>query len=138
MKEKEMIDMSVTSSLVVVTASITTTASKDILRVQKLVIVRAKERSRDSSNRVRSEVSQRRQQAFEESTQRESSDFELVKELSSREAIQTTQISETQSQQVSWDHDEHERERERDEAEDEARDDQIADVSDDMMISFQM
>ncbi len=63
-----MIDMSVTSSLIVVTASIATTASKDILRVQKFVIVRAKERPRDSSNRVRSEISQRRQQAFEEST----------------------------------------------------------------------
>ena len=45
MKEKEMIDVLVTSSLVVVTASIATTASKDILRVQKLIIVRAKERS---------------------------------------------------------------------------------------------
>jgi len=45
MKEKEMIDMSVTSSFVVVTASIATTASEDILRVQKLAIVRAKERS---------------------------------------------------------------------------------------------
>ncbi len=101
MKEEETIDVSVTSSFVVVTASIATTASKDILRVQKLIIVRAKKRSQNSSNRVRSEISQRRQRVFEESTQRESSDFELVKELSSREAIQTTQISETQSQQVS-------------------------------------
>ncbi len=64
-----MIDVSVTSSFVIITASIATTASKDILRVQKLIIVRAKERSRGSSNRVRSEISQRRQRVFEESTQ---------------------------------------------------------------------
>jgi len=101
MKEKETIDVSVTSSFVVVTASIATMTSKDILRVQKLIIVRVKKQSQNSSNCVRSEISQRRQRVFEEFTQRESSDFELVKELLSREAIQTTQISETQSQQVS-------------------------------------
>ncbi len=133
-----MIDVSVTSSLVVVTASTATTASKDILRVQKFVIVRAKERSRGSSNRVRPEISQRRQRAFEESTQREPSDLELVEELPSREATQATQIPETQPQQVSRNRGERRRERGRGEAEDEARDDQIADVSDDMMISFQM
>ncbi len=44
MKEEEMIDMPVTPSPVVVTASIATTASEDILRVQKPAIVRAKER----------------------------------------------------------------------------------------------
>ncbi len=84
MEEEEVIDVSVTSSLVVVTASTATTASKDILRVQKFAIVRAKERPRGSSNRVRPEISQRRQRAFEESTQREPSDLELVEELSSR------------------------------------------------------
>ncbi len=139
MKEKEMIDISVTSSFIIVTASITTMTLKDILRVQKLVIVRVKKWSWDSSNCVRSKISQRRQQVFEESTQRESSDFKLMKELSSREAIQTTQ-----SQQVSRDHEEWEQEQEqerseaRDEARSEARDDQIAGVSDSMMISFQM
>ncbi len=45
MEEKEMIDVSVTSFSVVVTASIATTASEDILRVQKPAIVRAKGRS---------------------------------------------------------------------------------------------
>ena len=70
MKEKEMIDVSVTSSFVIITASIATTISKDILRVQKFIIVRVKERSQDSFNHVRSKISQRRQQAFEESTQR--------------------------------------------------------------------
>ncbi len=52
-----MIDVSVTSSLVVVTASTATAASEDILRVQKLAIVRAKGRSRGSSNRVRPGIS---------------------------------------------------------------------------------
>ncbi len=133
MKEKEMIDMSVTSSLVIVTASIATTTSKNILRVQKLVIVRAKERSWDSSNRVRSEISQRRQQVFEESTQREPSGFELVKELSSHEAIQATQ-----PQQASRSREGRERERERERERSEARGGQIAGVSDSMMTSFQM
>ncbi len=60
-----------------------------------------------------------------------------MKELSS---CKTTQM--TQSQQVFQDHKEHEREWEwseaRDEARSEVRDNQIADVSDSMMISFQM
>jgi len=57
-----------------------------------------------------------------------------VKELSSRKTTQITQISETQSQQVSRSRDEHEQ----DEARDEAKDDQIADVSESIMIFFQM
>jgi hypothetical protein len=43
MKEKKMIDMSITSSLVIITASIATMTSKDILCIQKLIIVKAKE-----------------------------------------------------------------------------------------------
>ncbi len=70
MEEEEVIDVPATPSPVVVTASTATTAPEDILRVQKPAIVRAKGRPRGSSNRVRPEVSQRRQRAFEESTQR--------------------------------------------------------------------
>ncbi len=57
MEEEEVIDVPVTSSLVVVTAATATAALKDILRVQKLAIVRAKGRPRGSSNRVRPGIS---------------------------------------------------------------------------------
>jgi len=59
---------------------------------------------------------------------------ELVEELPPRETIQATQIPETQPQQAPRSRDE----RERGEARDEARGDQIADVSESIMTSFQM
>ncbi len=127
MEEEEMIDMSVTSSLVVVTASIATAASEDILRVQESAIVRAKGRPRGSSNRVRSGASQRRQQAFEESTQREPSGFELVEELPSRGATQATQPQQAPRGREG-----------RGRGRSEARGGQIAGVPDSMMTSFQM
>jgi len=57
MEEEEVIDVPVTSSLVIITASTATAAPEDILRVQKPAIVRAKGRPRGSSNRVRPGVS---------------------------------------------------------------------------------
>lgn len=141
MEEEEVIDIPVTPSPVVVTASTATAASEDILRVQEPAIVRAKGRPRGSSNRVRSWASQPRQRAFEESTQREPSGFELVEELPSRGATQATQ-----PQQVPRGRGGRGRGRGRSEARGGARSrarsgargGQIASVPDSMMTSFQM
>ena len=78
-----------------------TSVIEDILRVQEPAVVRAKGRPPGALNRARagpgsipppSASQQRRQQAFERSTRREPSGFELVSELPSR-AIQDSQPS---------------------------------------------